>query len=135
MESYELKQVPYDGYGKYYVSLDGRVYRKSKKGFRILKQRVSNWGYDRVVLSSDYVKRSFYTHRIVWETFVGTIPDGMQINHKDENKLNNALDNLELCTPKYNSNYGTRGARIAAAQTGEKNHEYKPEKHRPVLNK
>lgn len=43
----------------------------------------------------------------------GAIPEGMQINHKDENKANNCIDNLELMTNKENSSYGTRNARIS----------------------
>ena len=128
-----LRQISDKDFPKYYVSKDGEVYRKNKKGFKKLKGCVSNWGYIRVTLSNDsYVKR-FYVHRLVWETFVCKVPDGLQINHIDEDKTNNALENLEMCTPKYNSNYGSRGARISAAQTGEKNHQYKPEKHKPVF--
>ena len=47
-------------------------------------------------------------HRIVATTFIPN-PDNLpQVNHKDENKLNNSVDNLEWCDEKYNSNYGTR---------------------------
>ena len=45
---------------------------------------------------------SAFVHRIVYETFVGDIPEGMQINHLDGNKQNNKLDNLELCTASQN---------------------------------
>ena len=128
-----LAQLPYEGYEKYYVSKNGDVYKRNKKGLRKLNPCVSNWGYARIDLTANHKPKKFYVHRLVWETFVCRIPDGMQINHIDENKLNNSLENLEMCTPKYNSNYGTRGARIAMAQTGEKNHEYKPSKHKPVF--
>lgn len=43
-----------------------------------------------------------YVHRLVYETFVGDIPQGMEINHKDGNKLNNALYNIELSTHQDN---------------------------------
>lgn len=46
---------------------------------------------------------------------VGVIPQGMQINHKDEDKTNNSIDNLELMTNKENSSYGTRNERISKA--------------------
>lgn len=43
-------------------------------------------------------------HRLVYETFKGRIPDGMEIDHFDTNKENNSLDNLRLCTHKENMN-------------------------------
>lgn len=43
-----------------------------------------------------------YVHRLVYETFIGSIPDNYEINHKDGNKLNNSVDNLELLTHKDN---------------------------------
>lgn len=47
-------------------------------------------------------RRTFLIHRLVWETYVGEIPKGMWINHKDGNKLNNCVDNLEVVTPSQN---------------------------------
>ena len=43
-------------------------------------------------------------HRLVWETFVGKIPSGMEIDHQDTHKDNNELSNLKLCTHKENCN-------------------------------
>lgn len=51
--------------------------------------------------------------RLVYMAHIGVIPEGMQINHKDENKVNNCIDNLELMTNKENCSYGTRNARIS----------------------
>lgn len=45
--------------------------------------------------------------------FYDEISPTLHINHKDENKSNNSLKNLELCNQKYNNNYGTRGKRIS----------------------
>ena len=53
-----------------------------------------------LALDSDSTARS--VHRIVYESFVGRIPDGMQINHIDGNKQNNHISNLEVCTPQEN---------------------------------
>lgn len=44
---------------------------------------------------------------------IGVIPEGMQTNHKDENKVNNRIDNLEIKTNKENCSYDTRNARIS----------------------
>jgi hypothetical protein len=47
-------------------------------------------------------------HRLVAEAFIPN-PDNLPfINHKDENRQNNNVDNLEWCTAEYNNNYGTR---------------------------
>ena len=72
-----------------------------------LKQIISNCGYCRVQSSWNSKHKNYYVHRLIWEAFNGPIPKGMQINHKDENKLNNCLNNLEMVTPQYNLMYGT----------------------------
>lgn len=61
-----------------------------------------------------------YLHRLIYETFIGDIPQGMQINHKDENKMNNDIENLEVVTPKQNCVYGTRNERISNSCKGKK---------------
>lgn len=47
-------------------------------------------------------KTYFRAHRLVWETFNGVIPKGMDVDHKDGNKHNNRLENLQLLTRKEN---------------------------------
>lgn len=59
------------------------------------------------------VKKHMKVHRLVYMAHVGVIPNGLQVNHKDENKTNNCIDNLELMTNKENCSYGTRNARIS----------------------
>lgn len=82
----------------YYVSNLGQV--KNKHG-RILKPAIRN-GYCRV-----YLKDKWYpVHRLVAMAFIPN-PDGLpEVNHKDFNKFNNCVDNLEWCTRKYNTRYG-----------------------------
>lgn len=63
-------------------------------------------GYKFVILD----KKTCYVHRLVAEAFIPN-PDNLpQINHKDENKANNSVENLEWCSEKYNINYGSRNA-------------------------
>ena len=66
-----------------------------------------------VILCLNNVRKTSSVHRLTWEAFNGPIPEGLQINHKDENKSNNSLVNLELVTPSQNCNYGTRNKRVS----------------------
>ena len=110
------KDIP--GYeGRYQVSNTGKVksmnYRHTGVP-HILAPGNTRDGYQHVELSNaDRKLGKHYVHRLVWETFVGQIPEGLQINHKDENKSNNSLKNLEIVTPKQNANYGTMNIRAA----------------------
>ena len=91
--------------GLYQVSNIGNI--RGLKRNHYLKHNVTNLGYHRVCLCKNNKKRNFFIHRLVWEAFNGKIPQGMQINHLDENPSNNCLDNLSLTTPKENTNWGT----------------------------
>ena len=111
----------YDGI--YSVNEDGIIKReehiaKNKNGYMRIKERVctqrrSYHGYMRVDLSKNGKAKRYYVHRIVYEAFMGNIPKGYEINHIDENKSNNNISNLELCTHIQNTNYGTRNERIS----------------------
>ncbi|MBQ1572768.1 MAG: HNH endonuclease [Clostridiales bacterium] len=72
------------------------------------------------------------THRLVYETFVEKIPDGLQINHIDENKQNNRLDNLEVVTRSENVRYGTAQERRKSSYC--KNHEFGEQCRKPCIN-
>lgn len=56
-------------------------------------------------------RKSFLIHRLEWETFIGEIPEGYEINHINEDKTDNRLSNLCLMTHKENLNWGTRNLR------------------------
>lgn len=77
------------------------------------KQRTDVGGYKVVTLSINQKMKIFKVHVLVWEAFNGKKPNGMQVNHKDEDKTNNRLENLELVTPKENCNYGKRNEKIS----------------------
>lgn len=89
--------------GLYEVSDRGRVRRNGK----ILKDQDDRRGYRLVDLSKNGEVTKKKVHRLVAEAFLSN-PDNLPcINHKDENRANNDVDNLEWCTQEYNVNYGT----------------------------
>lgn len=97
---------PISGYeGLYYISNLGRV--KSEITHKILKPRNSTHDYDRVRLYKNHKPKEFFVHKLVAQAFIPNPNNYPQVNHKDENKVNNCVDNLEWCTHKYNMNYGT----------------------------
>lgn len=66
-----------------------------------------------VTLTKDGCNRNYTVHRLIAKTFLEDYNDKLEINHKDENKLNNCVSNLEMCTRAYNKNYGTGNVRSA----------------------
>lgn len=97
--------------GIYEVSNLGNVRRiGKKKSLVILKDR---YGYARVNLCKKGEKTKFaQVHRLVAQAFIPNQCDLPVVNHIDENKLNNKVENLQWCTTKQNCNYGTRNKRI-----------------------
>ena len=104
MRNYNIKDI--NGYeGLYKITSDGQVW--SEKSQKWLKPRPNKKGYLRVVLWKDNTKKDYHIHRIVVENFIGPIPPDMVVNHKNENPSDNNVENLEICTRRYNSCYGT----------------------------
>lgn len=112
--------------GLYMVSNKGRVKSVTRKVVhgdrtrftreRIIKTWVINSGYERVRLHKDSVVTPYLVHRLVAEHFLEQKPGQNQVNHKDENKLNNDVANLEWCDKVYNCNYGTNQERRVASR-------------------
>lgn len=94
----EWKDIP--GYeGKYQVSDWGRVRDTNYRGTNSIKLRIlctNNGGYKYVRIQKEGRIVFYFVHRLVYETFVGEIPPGYQINHIDENESNNVLWNLNI---------------------------------------
>ena len=95
---------------------------------KISKYEISNSGYKIITLRNKYGKAIKKTiHRLVAEYFIPNPNNYPCVNHKDENKLNNRVDNLEWCTYQYNNTYGkshiqraiTRGKRVICIETNE----------------
>lgn len=91
----------------YKISNYGNIKSYHKKE-KLLKLNTDKNGYVIVALSKNGKKHYFKLHRLVAQTFIDNPNNYPQINHKDENKRNNNVNNLEWCTSKYNNNYGTR---------------------------
>lgn len=107
------------GYGDikdyYYVDAEGNIYGKDGK---VLKSGITRGGY----LKNNFsLKQGGYTtkavHRIVALAFVPGYFEGATVNHIDECKANNKVENLEWLTFKDNHDYGTRNKRVGTANT------------------
>ena len=128
--------------GKYQVSNFGRVKSLidefSKNRQLILKKRITskkqkNRLYNRQIINlyKNNKMKTFYVHKLVWQAFNGKIPNGMQVDHIDNNPQNNRLQNLQLLTPSQNSlkryidnpylknNGGVRPTKIMCIETKE----------------
>lgn len=93
-----------DGYdGFYQVSNLGNV--RSSKTKQNIYYSDTNKGYFRVNLYKNKKRKSYSIHRLVAEYFLDNPNNYPCVNHKDCNKKNNRVDNLEWCTYKYNNNY------------------------------
>lgn len=116
MEEEIWKDIP--GYeGRYQASNLGRIRSlldyHGRAQFLVLSQQLNTNGYYFVLLYKNNSRRFVAVHRLVCAAFHKNPNNYPCVNHRDENRYNNRADNLEWCTQKYNSNYGTRNKRIS----------------------
>lgn len=110
----QIKEAP-----DYYISNFGRVLSKKKNYFnRIMKPKKSKkTGYLQIGLMINNKRKFFLIHRLVLSHFnpIENM-EMLEVNHIDENKQNNHIENLEWMTSKENCNYGTRNQRLSEQQ-------------------
>lgn len=90
----------------YKVSNLGEVY--STKTNKILKKHTDRYGYLYVGVYIDGRLKFKKVHRLVAKAFLSNYSDNLQVNHKNEDKKDNRVENLEMCNNRYNCNYGSR---------------------------
>lgn len=110
MKAFNMKSVDFDSYTIYE---DGRVYSHISNKF--LKQTLSKQAGYLV-----YGSKLGFVHRLVAAHFIGNIPKGMIVNHKDGNKLNNHVDNLEIVSRSENQKHAYQHG-LQLSQKGETN--------------
>ena len=99
-----IEYRPIKNYPNYKISNTGKILniKKNKHLKNVLNER-----YLIVLLYKDGMRKKFYVHRLVAETFIKNIDNKTFVNHKDLNKINNNVENLEWVTPKENIKHYT----------------------------
>ena len=97
------------GYEKYFqVSNNGKIW--SKRTNKILKLAVNSGGYSyfgTIIGGKNGINKTFIIHTLVAKHFITHVKGKSHVNHKDGNKINNHVDNLEWCTPKENMQHAS----------------------------
>jgi hypothetical protein len=123
------EQYVVDQFGRVYgvyrtttVQDNGRIYEKPIAG-KQMKQSMHPKGYKTVTLTKDGKTKTVYVHRIVAEAFIDNPNNLPMVNHKDEDKTNNFVENLEWCSASYNRTYGKGTEKQARKLRGRKHTE------------
>ena len=106
--------------GRYLANKNGLIFSTGKYGPTLLGQRVNSSGYYLVTLSRAPDRIDCGAHQFCYLYFHGTYPVDKQINHKDGNKLNNSITNLEVLTASENQLHASRNG-LFRDQQGTKN--------------
>lgn len=93
-------------FGNFLEYRDGELYWKvsrgrAKAGSRAGTLMTTEWGHIYRVIKLN--KKPYLAHRMIWEMFVGPIPEGMVIDHENGDTLDNRLENLRVCTNTQNA--------------------------------
>lgn len=98
-----MVNLSFIGYENYAVTKDGEVFSFNNHQFKTLKE--DRHGYLRVFLSKNSKKKGFFVHRLVAKAYIPNPEGKAQVNHKDGDKKNNHVSNLEWTTPEENINH------------------------------
>lgn len=109
----EFKILP--DFPQYKIYSNGTIWSDYYKKF--LVPEIDEKGYHRVVFYNNGNRKHFQVHRLVAFLFLDNPNNLSDVNHKDENKNNNDVSNLEWCDKQYNNDYGTRNQRISLANS------------------
>ena len=112
-----------ENFNNYQISSLGNV--KNITTGKVLKSTLNGRGYYQVGLSKQNKRYTKLIHRLIAEAFIANPENHQCINHRDEVKTNNSIENLEWCSYQYNNNYGTRTERASKSRLGEKNYNAK----------
>ena len=94
---------------------------------KLMKQHNNQFGYKVIALRKDGKYRTYMVHRLVADAFLSNPNNYPVVNHKDENKQNNCVENLEWCTQQYNINYGSGNIRRIDTRNQNKSYHYQRE--------
>lgn len=101
------KKEPIKDFEDYQIDTNGVVYNKNGT-IKKLRKRKDNGYLDTILIDKNKKKHCKRINRLVAIQFIPN-PDNLpEVNHKDGNKANNNVDNLEWCTPKYNSEHSIK---------------------------
>jgi len=107
-----------EGYPGYYAKDNGEIWSVKKGAPRRLVPTLNRKGYERVKLSIGGISKTITVHRLIATTFIPNPENKPQVNHKDEDKRNNKVTNLEWSSCLENVRYGTGIARSAKSRKG-----------------
>lgn len=100
--------------GQYKIGNRGTLW--SEISHKKLRPNTDKYGYEYYVLCVNGKRKTVKAHRLVAMAFLPNENNLPSVNHKDENKVNNAVENLEWCDVLYNNRYGSRNRRIRESQ-------------------
>ena len=108
-----ISNMPIEGFSKYHICKNGRLYSIHSGTWRLIKPVAKSTGYISNNLISDSGKRAnFYRHRLVAEVYLPNDNHTLVVCHKDNNPLNNRVSNLYWGTPRDNTQQCIRDGRF-----------------------